>query len=91
MSSGSLPDFIASTIGRAWTFEPNIPAATRAEEATQRAPDEVQEDTLAKDTAQEGLDEVTERPENSGGTESEGREEEGKRFITLCGLQLLMP
>ena len=79
MSSGSLPDFIASTTGRAWTFEPNVPAATRAEEATQRAPDEVQEETLAKETVQGGLDEVTERPESSGGTENEDREEEGKR------------
>ena len=71
MSSGSLPDFITSITGRTWTFEPNVLAAAGStEETTQPVPGDVQE-TVAEETAQEGLGEVSQHLES---------EEEGKSF-----------
>ena len=73
MSSKSLPDFITSITGRTWTFEPNVSAAASStEETTQTAPGDVQE-SLAEETAQEGLGEISQHVES---------EEEGKSFAS---------
>lgn len=94
MSQNSLPEFIARTIGRAWTFQANAPApATTAEELAQTATSAVEEEALAEGTADVGVVEVSQSLESSGvevsqdlessGEGETGGEEEGKSSRAL--------